>query len=294
MVAVVRVSRLLSGVQTSNLDLLAQALLVVAAAGYLILVGRLSGKGRGWAKRRSAAFLSGVLCVWVAVGSGVAGYDDTNVTVHIVQHLLLMSVAAPLVVLGRPLVLATQAASHRMQVRLTSLMRGRAWRAVTNPVVAWMAYLGLMWAMLGNRAVYDYLESHPLVHDASHVVILTVGVLYWEPLLGATTARLAHPVKVVLVLANMPFEVLVGVWLRFQLRPITGFNTLSDTQRAGEAFIVGATLASTVWLAVVVGRWAAAAWREEQRALRRPVVEGWTTPWWAVEPPGVSGSAGNP
>ena len=279
--------------QTGPLDLSGQALMAAAAAWCLFSARRLHARGRRWPARRTAAFLGGLAVAWVAGGSRLAAYDDTSVTAHVVQHVLLMMVAPPLLVLGRPLVLASQAAGRRTQVRLARLAHGGLLRLATNPLVTWIVYLGSMAAMLANRTVYDYLVGHPLAHAAAHVWALTAGVLYWESLLGAPAGRLSYPLRVVSVLANMPFEVLVGLWLRYQLAPLDPAVTLADTQRAGEAFVVAATLVSTVWLVAIIWQWAGRAIREERRAAVAPRSGEWTTPWW-VTSTDVSGSAGGP
>ena len=68
---------------------------------------------RGWFRLRAtfpglislgrlAAFFSGIAFVWVAIGSPLNAFDDVSLTVHMVQHLLLMAVAPPLILLGAP------------------------------------------------------------------------------------------------------------------------------------------------------------------------------------------------
>jgi cytochrome c oxidase assembly factor CtaG len=148
--------------QTTPLDLVAQAVLICAGAAYGAGVQRLAAAGRRWPVRRSIAFWSGLLAVWVAVGSRLAAYDDSVVTIHVVQHLLLMMLAPPLMVLGQPMVLASQAAGRRVQARLVRLMNGPL-RVMTNPVAVGVAYLGSMFVMMADRPVYAYLVGHDLV-----------------------------------------------------------------------------------------------------------------------------------
>ena len=68
---------------------------------------------RGWFRLRSAfpdlislwrlaAFLGGIVSVWIAIGSPLNAFDDALLTVHMLQHLLLMSIAPPLILLGAP------------------------------------------------------------------------------------------------------------------------------------------------------------------------------------------------
>ncbi len=51
---------------------------------------------------RLAAFFAGIVSVWIAIGSPLAAFDDVSLTVHMAQHLLLMTVAPPLILLGAP------------------------------------------------------------------------------------------------------------------------------------------------------------------------------------------------
>lgn len=284
--AVLQPSTLVTGVQTGVPDLLAQVLLAATAVLYLIGLRRLGRRGRRIAPWRAAAFLTGLVGLWVAIGSGMAGYDDTNVTVHVVQHLLLMMVAPPLLALGRPLVIAMQVGPRGFQVRTARILGSAPVRFVTHPVIGWSTYFALMAVMLTDRPVYHYIVHHQAAHDASHVLVIGAGLLYWEPLLGGVTAgrRLSHPVRVASLLASMPFEVLIGIWLRYQTTTLDPVSTLADTQRAGEAFIVGASVVSTLWLVGVVIQWGGAALREERRAALRSAGGEWSRPWWVEAP----------
>ncbi|HMC39092.1 MAG TPA: cytochrome c oxidase assembly protein [Acidimicrobiales bacterium] len=279
--------------QTDAPDLVAQALMAASLAAYMWAAHRLHHRGRRWRRGRTASFGAGIACVWLAVASVLVSYDETDVTAHIVQHLLLMMLAPPLLALGRPLTLLARAGPRRARKWVARRVRGRAARLLTNPVVGAALYLGSMYAMLTSRAVYRFLDTHQAAHDASHLWLLAAGLVYFEPLLGEAAVRRSHPVRIIPVLAVMPFEVMVGIWLRYQTRPFLASNTLADTQRAGEAFVVGSTLLATVWLGIIVAQWAGRELREERRRARRPPSLEWTTPWW-VGPGQVSGPAGCP
>lgn len=259
--------------------------LVAVVAGYAVGVGSLRRRGRRWPPWRLAAWCAGTGALWVALGSSaIAGRDDTNVAAHLLQHLLLMMVGPPMLVLGRPLVLLSQSASRRMQSRINRLLRSGAVAVVTSPWLTWPLYLGSMYVMITDRSVYDYLILHPVAHHASHLALLTVGCLYWQPLLDPGVGRRpSDPARILAVMANMPFEVLVGLWVRFQGRPLGPGVTLAGTHRGGELFVVGATMTSTVWLAVIVVQAARTAWREEKRGRRRLATgdpTAWSVPWW--------------
>ncbi len=283
---------LLTAVQTGTPAVVADAAEAAITVSYGLGVQRLRMRGRRWPLRRAAAFLAGIVAVWVAVGSGLASYDETSATLHMVQHVLLMMVAPPLLALGRPVLLLTQAADRTVQVGVAKFMRGRFVAAVTHPIVATPLYFTTMWVMLVDRRVYDYLIAHQPVHDLSHVVLLTVGLLYWPPLVApdASAHRLSFQARMLLLLGSMPLEALPGGWMRFQATPIDPINTLADTHTAGEVFLVAATGACSVWLCTIAIQWFAFAVREERREVAKPVPTTWTVPWWVA--PGGTGDAG--
>lgn len=166
---------LLTGIQTSNLALAAVTADIVAVAAYLAGVRRLAARGRRWPVSTTAAFITGVGCIWIAVGSGLAAYDDVSAPIHVVQHALLMMVAPPLMAIGRPITLAIQASPRRAQVRIVKVVHSRGGAGLTNPLACWSLYYGSMSACFLDRRVYDYLLNHPLAHDASHVGLLVIG-----------------------------------------------------------------------------------------------------------------------
>src|ERR1700681_2796734 len=91
---------------------------------------------------RLAAFLAGIVSVWIAIGSPLEAFDDVSLTVHMVQHLLLMAIAPPLILLGAPTLPLLRGLPRRITrgpVRqfLNSLPVKWLGRALTNPVICW-------------------------------------------------------------------------------------------------------------------------------------------------------------
>src|SRR5215469_9574582 len=91
---------------------------------------------RGWLSLRSSlvkrhpvwrafSFLTGLFLIWVAVGSPIAALDHELLTVHMLQHLLLMTLAPPLIWLGAP----EGPMSHAMPQRLIENLFGRLWQS---------------------------------------------------------------------------------------------------------------------------------------------------------------------
>jgi putative copper resistance protein D len=181
--------RVITGVQTGHLALAADALDLLVILLYFAGVRRLARRGRRWSASATAAFVTGVTCLWIAVGSDLANYDDVSAPVHVVQHALLMMIAPPLMALGRPVTLAIQAARRPAQIRIVRVVHSRSVVGLTHPVAGWLVYYGSMFACFLDRDVYRFLLDHPLAHDLSHGLLLIIGCLYWQPLIRGDPSR---------------------------------------------------------------------------------------------------------
>src|SRR5687768_14320216 len=97
--------------------------------------------------RRSVAFLAGLTALAVALLSGIDRYDTSLFSVHMVQHVLLALVAAPLIALAAPVTLALRVSSpETRRRRLLPLLHSRVVRYLAHPVVAWLMFAAMMWA----------------------------------------------------------------------------------------------------------------------------------------------------
>ena len=105
----IRLHQLLFDIQLNPLAIF--SLVLELASIYLYVRGRkrLSTRGRDWSGTKTASFITGVVLIWVATGSGLASYDDSVFEMHVIQHLLLMNFAPIFIALGAPLTMATQA-----------------------------------------------------------------------------------------------------------------------------------------------------------------------------------------
>src|SRR4029453_14359561 len=98
-------------------------------------------------RRRPAAFLAGALAPAFALLSGIAVYDTDLFSVHMVQHVLLMLVAAPLLALAAPITLVLRVSSAETRHRwLLPVLHSRVVRFLAHPVVAWVMFAAIMWA----------------------------------------------------------------------------------------------------------------------------------------------------
>lgn len=238
------------------------AVAVVVAALYLAGAGRAQRRAAGWPPRRTVAFLAGIAAIVVALESGLDVYGDELLSVHMVQHLVLTMVAAPLLVIGAPVTLALRALRGRPRAAAIAVARSRAFRALGHPLVAWGLFVGVMlvWHL---SPLYGLAVEHDWLHELEHFLYLATGVLFWMPLLGADPAPHAPGWlgRLVYMLLAMPAMSVVGVVLAsaqtvrypVYLAPARelGISALADQHDAGGIMWVGGTLTMAVITLVI-------------------------------------------
>src|SRR3974390_2996197 len=95
---------------------------------------------------RTVSFLAGLVALDLALQSPVATFSMGYFQAHVVQHLLLMVVAPPLLALGAPMTLALQTSRRETKVRLLGLLNSRPFRLLTHPLPVWCLYYFSMFA----------------------------------------------------------------------------------------------------------------------------------------------------
>ncbi|MBO0893233.1 MAG: cytochrome c oxidase assembly protein [Acidimicrobiales bacterium] len=243
--------------------LAADAVVVGAGVAYLAAVRRLSKRGRRWAPARIASFSCGLLVLLVAVGSRLARLDDIDLTDHVIQHVLIMMVGPPLLVLGAPGLLTAHLAPRPLQVALLRARSSLPVRALAGPA-GWALYYGAMWACFASPAFALSLH-HPLFHGGEHVLLVALGCLFWSSVLKRTGRR-GWPVvrRLAALVAGMPVEAALGAVLATAASPLPAM-TLAGTHAGGEVFWMSAMAITGVAL---VGSLVDLAWREERRQQR--------------------------
>jgi putative membrane protein len=157
-------------------------LLAVALAGGGYAVGRRRLRRAAPGPGRAVAFWTGLLAVLIALVSPLEGMATELLSAHMVQHLLLVMVAAPLIVAGLPrlpLTVALPVNLRRPLHRTGRRPRLRAIRrAVTHPVVAWVVATVVLWTWHAP-ALYQMALRSDLVHALEHATLLGTALLFW-------------------------------------------------------------------------------------------------------------------
>jgi putative membrane protein len=136
--------------------------------------------------QRLAEFLAGLLVVWVAVSSPLATLDHQFLTAHMVQHLLLMTIAAPLMLLGAPVVAVLQGlpshAVHSVSRLLGNRKLQKLGRIIAHPAFCWFAGTGtvIAWHI---PALFQVGMRSENWHAVEHASFLAAGLLFWWPVI---------------------------------------------------------------------------------------------------------------
>jgi putative membrane protein len=164
----------------------------------------------GW---RLAAFMSGLFSVWTAVGSPLATLDHQSLTIHMMKHLLLMTVAAPLLLAGTPafpLVCGLPKLFVRNPPPLVSLAARWLERCLMNPVLCWLAGTAAVIGWHLPAAFQLGMRSH-WVHSLEDVCFLLAGLLFWWPIVQSSpraTRSSRWSMALYLFLATLPCDIL--------------------------------------------------------------------------------------
>jgi putative copper resistance protein D len=232
-------------------------------------------------RRRTVAFMAGMLALAFALVSGIARYDTSLFSVHMVQHVLLMLVAAPLLALAAPVTLVLRLSSSATRRRwLLPFLHSRFMRFIGHPVTAWVMFAAMMWGTHFSPLFNASLED-PVVHDLEHVLFLTGALLFWWPAVGLDPGpwRMVHPVRIGYLFTQMTQNTFLAVVIlnatavlyphyATLVRP-WGMAALDDQRlAAGIMWIAGDAVFLSAILAVVAG-WMLAEERSTARSDRR-------------------------
>jgi cytochrome c oxidase assembly factor CtaG len=250
-------------------------------------IWRRSGAGRGIRRWEAACFAAGWLTLLIAMVSPVHRMGEVLFSAHMVQHELLMAVAAPLLVLGRPLIPFLWAIPIGWRRSIGGWAKAgvvaRAWRAVTNPLAAWLLHAAALWLWHLPGAYGASLASEGM-HTLQHASFLGTALLFWWALVHGREGRMGYGASVFYLFATAMHSGGLGALLTFAPRPwyagygattaAWGLTPLEDQQLAGlimwipagASYLVAALLLLAAWMRESERR----ASRWEERTLLRP------------------------
>jgi putative membrane protein len=215
---------------------------------------------RGWLRPRSASmrvippwritsFFLGLFLIWVAVASPLAALDEQMLTVHMIQHLLLMTFAAPLILLGFPVMPFLHGLPRQFAQEVVGpLFR---WPSVRNfgrvlgrPLFTWLAATAvlLVWHI---PAIFTLALQSGVWHLFEQTTFLVAGLLFWRPVVQPWPNATREPrwsILLYLFVATLPCDIL-SAFLVFSERVVypvylsasrqSDLSVLADQQCAG-------------------------------------------------------------
>jgi cytochrome c oxidase assembly factor CtaG len=243
------------------------ALLVTSAALYakgLLALWRSAGVGRGIGAAQAARFAIGWLALVAALVSPLDVAAAGSFAVHMIQHELLMVVAAPLLVLGRPLeawAWALPPGLLRFLARLAGA-RGvkRAWHRVTSPLGAWSLHALALWTWHLPLFFAAALASQPL-HVLQHASFFASALAFWSAVFGRG-AGAPDATSIASLFTTMLHTSLLGALLTFAPTAwysagggTLGLDPLEDQQLGGLVMWLPGGLGYLVAGLAIAGRW---------------------------------------
>jgi len=137
-----------------------------------------------WSGLKTAAFIAGLVTTAFSISSFVGVYDEYYFWDHMIQHLLLIMVAAPLFAIASPLDLAFRATTSGAHAAVTSALRSPVAKVFGHPGVAFVLY-AVMVPLTHLTVWYNYTLQHEWVDNGEHLVFLLVGYLFWRQIFGS-------------------------------------------------------------------------------------------------------------
>jgi cytochrome c oxidase assembly factor CtaG len=257
---------------------------VWAAGLYLLGVRSLHRRGDAWPVGRTVMFVGvGMGAFYVATSSGLAAYDTTLLSVHMVQHMVLAMVVPVFLALGAPVTLALRTLPRTPRGLLLAVLHSRVAKVLTFPPLTFTLYVVSPWALYFSGWYAASLHS-PFVHEMMHVHLVIVGSLFFWPLLGVDPlpGRVAYPFRVLMVVLTLPFHAFLGVTIMQQTGLIGGSwypdlhqalpwlpDAAADQRLAGGILWGSGDLIGLLFFAVLFVQWVRSSMREAVREDRR-------------------------
>jgi cytochrome c oxidase assembly factor CtaG len=276
-------SRLLTGWELAPVPLVVT---VWAAGFYLVGVRSLRRRGHAWPVGRTVAFVGvGMGAFYVATSSGLAAYDTTLLSVHMVQHMVLSMLVPLALALGAPVTLALRTLPARPRRWLLVVLHSRAAKVLSFPPLTLALYVVSPWALYFS-GWYEASLDHVWLHELMHVHLVTVGALFFWPIVGVDPlpGRVGYPFRMLLVVLTLPFHAFLGVTIMGQetllggdhyraLRADPSYswlpNALDDQHLAGGILWAAGDLVGLVLFGVLFAQWVRASMKEAAREDRR-------------------------
>lgn len=253
------------------------------ARGLRALWGR-AGVAHGIRRAQVMAFAAGLVALFVALVSPLDALGAALFSAHMVQHLLLILVAAPLLVLGMPLVTFVWALPRAWRHRLggwghRSRLR-KAWRLLTQPMIAWVIHVSTLW-IWHLPALFQATLHNDAIHALEHMSFLLTALLFWWTVIHPAGRRgMGYGSALLSLFAATLQGSVLGALMTFAATPwypayaastaAWRLTPLEDQQLAGLIMWIPASVLYLLAVAALFVAWFSALEREMRRREDQP------------------------
>jgi len=232
---------------------------------------------------RAGGFMLGLFLIWVAIASPLSALDHEMLTAHMLQHLLLMTFASPLILLGASVRTLLYGLPHRLVQVMDRLFRSagahRVLRALAHPAICWLGAAGtlVVWHVPG---VFVLGMRSGVWHGIEQASFLVTGLLFWWPVVEPSRNALKWPESSILLylfLATLPCDIFSGflVFCDRVVYPVYlssprrfGLTALEDQQCAGALMWTCVTVVYLIAGAVFAARLLSPRWSPDYLILQ--------------------------
>jgi|SRR5579884_1245588 len=214
---------------------------------------RIVGRSRAAQVPRIAAFYTGLLVVFIALESPIDTLNDVSFAVHMGQHLLLIMIAAPLMILGDPAPVFVRGLPLSFRRRILGGLSRQSWAHRLGGALSWLGSPAPAFVLfIGDLYfwhwpyMYDLTLQNAVVHDIEHICFLATGLLFWAQIIEQPGLRssLSYAQRVVFIIGASAFHSVLGIYLVYAHRLVYpayahvahrpfGLSAMSDQALAG-------------------------------------------------------------
>jgi putative membrane protein len=243
--------------------------------------------GRGIKRWEAACFAGGWFALVIALVSPLHPWGRVLFSAHMTQHEVLMLVAAPLLVMSRPLVVflvALPPELAKLSVRWTSVRWWQGvWKLITNAFVAWIIHAVVLW-IWHIPSLFDATVDNEWVHAAQHASFVGSALLFWWAVIHGKQRAIGFGVGVLYMFTTALHSGLLGALITFASRLVYpayahttqswGLTPLEDQQLGGLIMWIPAAI-----VYIIAGLALFAAWMRdsERRVVRQEMLAGGAT-----------------
>jgi putative membrane protein len=234
--------------------------------------------GGGVKRWEAASFAVGWIALFIALVSPLHPWGSVLMSVHMTQHEILMLVAAPLLVLGRPLVVFLIALPPNWARALGRASNVPAWQTtwhvICNPLVAWLVHAIALWVWHLPK-LFDATLHSEWIHFLQHASFILTAIIFWWAVITSRSAVMSYGGALLYMFTTALHTQLLGVLMTFSrtvwyptyahTTQSWGLSPIQDQQLGGMIMWIPAGLVYIVAAMALVAGWM----RESERRVRR-------------------------